>query len=111
MIILENGLQKSDFYVYEQFLNKFDHEKFTQLSKNKQNYVINIMNEKLRSLYGITKKYRDKYLKEEHGRSYRECFEKNIEVRMPINTRIFSLQEEYYNFIKKLYDIRDKDIL
>lgn len=107
LIALKKGLEEIDIKEYENFYNNYDITDFENMEIEKQREKINELNGKLMDLYGLVEKIRDKYLKDEYGFDYKYCFEKGIEVTMPVDMKLYTLQKKYYELIVKLGNIRN----
>lgn len=105
LLNLNKGLEYSHIKEYENFLKDFDIENFNSIDKESKRKQIQSLTSKLNELYGIIDKVRDHYLMSQYNFTYKELFNKSVEVRMPVDPYVFTLQREYYNLIMKLYEI------
>lgn len=103
-IELKKGLEYTHLQEYNDFFMNFDKEKVKNSDRDGQKNAIRVLTNMLDQLYGLIEKVRDEHLVEEYGVTYKELFEKSVNVNMPVDVQIFYLQKQYYNLIMELYE-------
>ncbi|WP_332834211.1 hypothetical protein [Clostridium perfringens] len=74
-------------------------------SKSEKDALITDVTKLLDELYGLMSNTRDDVLKS-IGLDYNDLLEKGLTVNMPVDTKLFDLQDKYYLLLKKLYNYK-----